>query len=243
MKLIGISCLLISLLLSGVGCKKDPAVTPPAKTPVLSVQLTQPYLRGTQVDSAFVTWKSNGAEQRIKMEQRNDSLVVPMSVFTEGNGELTIHIFANKKYSNQYLGQWLLRKTVRLEKTKTTSYAGPVSFFDTDWFPRVELKDAIGHEATIALRPDDPYFIVKNPGHPIQQLTVDRGYWKTIGGIQLAGRDVWQCNSNCTDIANEEHFKSLPQRIGTKPWNHISIVVLFQVDDNGGWIIDLEYEP
>jgi hypothetical protein len=243
MKFITISLLFVSLLLASVGCKKNPEAVSPAKSPVLSVQLTQAYLRGTQVDSAFVNWKTGSTQQRFKMEQRNDSLVVPMNAFIEGNGELTIHIFANKKYSNQYLGQWLLRKTVRLEKTKTTSYTGPASFFDTDWFPRVELKDAIGHEATIALRPDDAYFIVKDPGHPIQQLTVERSYWKTVGGIQLAGREIWQCSSNCTGIANEEHFKTLPQRIGTKPWNHISIVVFFQVDDNSGWIIDLEHEP
>lgn len=235
--------LAVILILSGAGCRKDKADNSPTRTPVLSVQLTQPYLRGTQADSAFAVWKTNGAEQRIRMEQRNDSLVAPMNVFNEGEGELTVHIFSNKKYNNQYAGQWLLRKTVRLEKTKTTSYAGPSSFFDTDWFPRVELKDATGHEATIALRPDDAFFIVKDPGHPVQRVTVDRGYWKTIGGIQLAGREVWQCNSGCTGVANEDYFKTLPQRIGTKPWNHISIVVLFEVDDNGGWIIDLEHEP
>lgn len=238
--------ILLAATLLVTSCRKtanenNPA--PPAKK-FFSVKLNQAYMGSADVDSAFAYWKINGQKQRIRLSKSNDSLYTEMANFTEGTGELTVHVFSNKKYSNQYYGQWVSVKTVSLQKTNAASFNGPSSFYDADWFPRVHLKDAIGHEATIALRPDDAYFLVKDPNHALVKLTVDRGYWKTVGGIQLAGRDVWQCYSNCTGTANTEFFKSLPGRIGTKPWNHISIVILFEVDEEGlGWIIDLEYEP
>jgi hypothetical protein len=208
------------------------------------VKLSQPYLGIAQIDSAFATWRTNGMEQRIKMTIRHDSLIAAMDLFTEGNGELSLHLFSNKKYSNQYYGQWVSHKTISLQKTKSLSYNGPSSFYDAAWLPRVELKDAIGHEAIIALRPDDAFFIVKDPGHVITELTVDRGYWKTINGIQLAGRGIWQCTTNCTGVVDNDYFKFLPAAIGAKPWNHISITVLFEINNNGeGWIISLEHEP
>lgn len=240
-----IAGIILSALSVVTACKKDPVPPPPSPSKAqLSIKLNQPYLTATQVDSAFAIWKTNGLEQRVKLSVSHDSLLAETAVFNEGNGELTLHIFSNKKYSNQYFGEWVSPKQVSVQKTKALSYNGPSSFYDAAWFPRAELKDAIGHHAIIALRPDDAYFVVKDPGHPLVKLTVDRGYWKTTGGIQLAGRDVWQCTSHCTDVINEDFFRSLPQRIGNKPWNHISIVILFEINDNGeGWIISLEHEP
>lgn len=235
----------IALIVMVAACRK-PVTEKPGHTgkPVLSIKLDQPYLTAANADSAIATWTTNGQEQRIRLTLRNDSLLADMNVFNEGNGQLVLHIFSNKKYSNQYFGQWVLKKTVSLKKNKTTAFAGPASFYDAAWFPRVELKDAIGHEAVIALRPDDPYFLVKKPNHDMYQYTVDRSYWKTIGGIAMAGRDIWRCTTGCADTPNEEFFKSLPGRIGTKPWNHLSIAVLFEINDGGeGWVLNLEHEP
>ncbi|MBL7741077.1 MAG: hypothetical protein JNK14_17780 [Chitinophagaceae bacterium] len=230
------------VLLAAAGCRKDPP-PPSSVKALLSVKLDQPYLTITQVDSAFAIWKTNGQEQRIKLTISHDSLLTDMNAFNEGNGELTLHIFSNKKYSNQYFGEWVSHKNISIQKTRALGYNGPSSFYDAAWLPRVDLQDAIGHRAIMALRPDDAYFLVKDPGHPLFELVVNREYWKTTGGIQFAGGDTWQCTTQCTDIVNEEFFSSLPQRIGNKPWNHISINILFATDANGGWGLSLEHEP
>ncbi len=228
-----------------ISCSKDDDNIPgpaPANS-FLSVKLNQQYLPAAQVDSAFAFWKVNGAEQKLKLTVSNDSLVADMKLFNEGNGELTLQIFSNKKYANSYAGEFTSKKMVALQKNKGVNFAAPVSFFDTAWLPRVLIKDAIGHNALLGLRPDDPFFIVKKPAHDYYRIAVDRGYWKTSGGIQLAGRDVWECNSDCTDIENNDYFKTLPGRIGTKPWNHISIIILFQINDSGeGWVLNLEHD-
>jgi hypothetical protein len=130
-----------------------------------------------------------------------------------------------------------------MQKNTSLHYEGPSSFSDAGWFPRVQLKDQIGHEAVVALRPDDAYFFVRDPGHAVIQLKVGRAYWQTVGGVFFAGGDLWTCTQNCNYVANEEHFKSLPQRIGNKPWNHISITILFETDVNGGGsVLSLEYD-
>jgi hypothetical protein len=244
MKSIVYLILVLGLLVSFYSCKKEPIRQPEAVASVLSVKLHQDYLSAAQVDSAFATWKINGREQRVQLQLSGDSLKADISSWQDGNGTVTLHIYANKKYRNQYLGQWVLARTVVLQKNTSLHYEGPSSFYDAAWFPRVQLKDQIGHEAVLALRPDDAYFFIRNPGHPFIRLTVERVYWKTVGGVFYAGGYVWSCTQNCTDVANEESFKPLPQRIGNNPWNHISITVLFEIDVNGGGsVLSLECEP
>lgn len=244
MKFITGSIILSAFIFSINSCKKDKdPVSTPGPLPVLAVKLSPSYLAASQVDSAFAIWVTGTAQQRVKMEVRNDSLITPLSLLNEGNGELTIHLFTQKKYQNQYLGQWLLRKTVSLQKTKALSYSGPSSFNDADWLPRVKINDGVGHEAIVALRPDDAYFLVKDPGHPVAKLVVERSYWKTIGGVQAVGQKVWECTTGCMGQANEEFFRNFPAMIGTKPWNHISIIILFEINNNGqGWGISLEHD-
>jgi hypothetical protein len=214
----------------------------------LSIKLNTQYLSGAQVDSAFAIWTiENQQPQRIKMTVQNDSLLAGMKLFNEGAGRLVIHIFSNKKYRNQYYGQWLSEVSVALKKDKPKSYNGPTGFFDAGWFPRVDLKDGIGHRAIIALRPDDPYFIIKDPGHAVKELVIERGYWKTVGGVQLAGSAVYKCRNACLGVENTTYFTTLPGRIGTTPWNHISIYILFDSFENGGgggyaWGLELEYD-
>lgn len=235
--------LMLCIALSFTSCEKDDLVKPVSPA-VLAVRLHAPYLGASEVDSAFAIWKIEDAVHRIKLLTRNDSLLCSLDSFPEGTGELQIHIYSNKKYSNQYPGQWLLKKNVTVAKQSAFNLAGPQSFQDQNWFPRVALSDAVGHRAVIALRPDDAYFFVSDPGHDLYSLTIDRGYWKTKAGIALAGRDVWKCTQSCTGIADEEFFRSLPGRIGNKPWNHISIAILFEINSEGeGWVLSLEHEP
>jgi len=235
--------LILGLLLSFSSCNKGPVCPPVVVASVLSVKLHQAYLPAAQVDSAFATWKINGSEQKVRLQLSGDSLKADINSWQEGNGTLTLHIYANKKYGNQFLGQWVSTKQLSIQKNTFLHYAGPQSFSDAAWFPRVQLRDEIGHEAVVALRPDDAYFFVKNPGHAFLRLTVDRAYWKTGGGVFLAGELIWRCTQNCTDVVNEDYFNSLPQRIGNIPWNHISIIILFETDINGGGpVLSLEQD-
>lgn len=237
--------LVLAFLLFLNACRKD-NLPPPQETKPgeLSVKLQAGYLSSAQVDSAFIIWTINGQVHLERMEIRNDSLLYPLKNLPEGKGELCLHIFSNKNYSRQYPGQWLLKKNLQLKRNNSLALQGPDSFYDQDWLPRVELSDAIGHAAVIALRPDDAYFMIKDPGHEIYSLAVDRSYWQTKDGIALAGRDIWSCQQSCTDREENEFFKTLPGRIGDKPWNHISIYVLFEINAGGeGWVLSLEHEP
>lgn len=223
-------------------CKKESIIDSPPVTNYLSVKMNPIFLTALQVDSAFAIWKTDTDTQRLQFSISNDSLLIDMKELNEGSGELSFEIFSNIKYLNQYPGQWFGKKNIILQQSKALSYKGPDSFNDADWFPRVELKDGIGHAAIVALRPDDPYFMVKNPDHPSLRLTVDRGYWKTVGGVQFAGGNTWTCANDCFNVPNENFFASLPTRIGEKPWNHISIIILFEVNnEGGGWVLNFEY--
>jgi hypothetical protein len=244
MKSIRTSIVFFAVLLFTAACKKDHENSAPSDKAILSVKLNNTYLGAAQVDSAFAIWKTNASEQQIKMHISNDSLIADMGAFNEGSGQLTLQIFSNKKYENQYYAQSVSRKTISLQQTQSVSLRGPASFFDTSWFPRIELADAIGHKAVMALRPDDAYFLVKDPGHAVTKLAVERAYWNLVGGIQLVGVAVWECYTGCIDIPNDEYFKVLPSRIGDRQWNHISLTVVFEIDPvGGGYILSLEYEP
>lgn len=213
---------------------------------MLSVKLDGGYLEASQVDSAFASWLPAPGNpvtvaQRVKMQVRYDSLVVRLDEFTEGKGTLTIQVYTHKKYYNQYRSQFISTRHFLLQHQQPRSYQGPQSFFDADWLPRVELKDGIGHEAVVALRPGDPYFLVKQPPHALYQLVVDRGYWKTKQGISFSGGAIWECKINCTDIENTDFFTVLPGRIANKPWDHISITILFEIKADGeAWLLTLE---
>jgi hypothetical protein len=237
------ACVAIAAILLSTGCSKEDDNIPAPANSLLSVKFNQNYLTNAEVDSAYALWNVNGLEQKIKLSISSSSLLAEMKQFNEGTGELTLQIFSNKKYYNSYKGEFTSKNTVTLQKNKAVSFNAPASFFDTAWMPRVLIKDGIGHSALLGLRPDDPFFIVKKPAHDYYRIAVDRGYWKTSGGIQLAGRDVWECNSDCTDVENNDYFKTLPGRIGTKPWNHISVTILFQTNDSGeGWVLNLEHD-
>ncbi len=150
--------------------------------------------------------------------------------------------------SNQYFTEWLFKKTISIEKTKAVSYTGPKTFFDTSWLPRVLLKDGIGHAALLGLRPEDPYFLVKDLQQNVVSLSVEKAYWQTKGGVQQVGGGVFTCKTGCVngngDVENFQFFHFLPNQIGARNWNHISLTVLYETDPNGGgWLLTLEHEP
>ena len=225
-------------------CKKsiddNPGTQPPVAKPQLSIILNPQFLGSVKTDSAVAIWKKGNVEKHISLQVQHDSLVADVALLDEGQGELVVHLYSNIKLRNQYYTEWVFKKEVLIEKTKAVSYAGPQTFFDAAWLPRVELADGIGHRAVLGLRPEDPYFLVKKSPHAVVKLTVAKEYWK---GIQQMGGGEWNCTTGCGDVENSNFFSFLPGQIGTKVWNHISLGVIYSVDQNGGWVLTLEYEP
>ena len=229
-------------------CKKSNGGNSPSPfRPLLPVSLKS-YLDPGSVDSAWATWKTSTQVQRSKMLIRHDSLIADLQPFTEGAGELKIQLFSNKKLNNQYKTQWVLTKNITLSYATPPSYAGPSSFFDDAWLPRVKLEDGIGHKATVGLRPEDPYFLIEDLEPHLYSLTVDKAFWNTIGGVSLGGEKIWTCNGDCIkdrkSVEDDSFFDDIPGRIGSRSWNHISIGIAYETDKNGGgWLLSLEYEP
>jgi hypothetical protein len=228
------------LLLTLSSCEKDketPIITPAPK-PLFSIKLEQQYVGSNQVDSAFAIWETNNQLQKVQLVPRNDSLIAEMSQFNEGIGKISFRIFSNKKFRNQYKTQFVGSRETTLKKSQAVNFNGPSSFLDTDWKPRVELWDGVGHAAVIGVRPDDPYFLVKDVKPGVTKLTIDKSYWK---GLNMAGQGIFECKSGCTgNIENSTAFSSLPNQIGSKPWNHFEIYVVYEMDGNGGgWLLEL----
>lgn len=231
----------ILLVLIFSSCKKDPVIIKPIAKPLFSIKLDQQYLGSTGVDSAFVTWEANGQSQKVLLEKRNDSLIAQMDQFNEGTGKLSFQVLSNKKLRNQYKMQYIGSRDVSLQKTKAINFNGPTSLLDADWKPRVELWDVIGHSAIIGIRPDDPYFLVKDVKTEVIKLTVDKSFWK---GLNMAGQGIFECRSGCSgNIENSTAFSHLPEQIGTKEWNHIEIYVLYEKNLSGeGWVLSLTHD-
>lgn len=127
------------------------------------------------------------------------------------------------------------------------SFSGPAALFDALWKPRVILNDAIGHEAVVALMPEDPYFKVKKVSTQVQRVVVDRAYWKLGGGIVNVAQKIWQCANGCIqyneDFVNVDFFKTFPSAIGNSPWNHIEINILYAYDAMGsGYMLNFNFD-
>lgn len=235
----------ISLLTVFASCSKDKGNTQaPEADPVLLLQFPGAYLQAGQIDSAQLVWKEGAESRQVKFTQRNDSLFIPLRDLPDGPRSYELLIFAQKRYANQYQGIWKKQQLLSLPASRSITVAAPASFTDTDWKPRTRLKDAIGHEAIIALRPDDPYFFIFSATHSVQNYVLERTYWSTIGGPRAVASKTWECKDGCVNRPNETFFTDFVQRIGTQPWNHISVVVLFETDANGlAWLLTLEWEP
>lgn len=232
-------------------CRKNPSEqpVPPVESAGFVVTLDKACMPGSQIDSAFATWEVNGQKQIIKLQKDNDTLKAPISNFHEGNGRMTLHLYSAIKFQNQYLSQWFHEKQVTIQHSHRIKLNGPTGFHDGQWKPRVLLKSgsALNLQALVALRPDDPYFLVKNLGMNVLKITVARNFWNTIAGVRQVGGGEWVCSTGCTDadrnVENQEYFKFLPTQIGTKAWNHIEIVVLYETDRwGGGPVLAMDHE-
>jgi hypothetical protein len=234
------------IILMAAGCrKKDGDTTPPPPPPpanaVLAVKITGAYITPGLVDSAFAVWTLAGQEKKVKMEKRNDSLVVSLGEFNEGSGTMAIRLYTTKKFAQHFNSQWFLSKNIELKRSIPVVFVGPNEFKDGDWLPRALVKDGIGHEALVALRPEDAYFSIKEFGHPVVKLEVTREYWQTRGGLVKAGGGQWECNTGCGAVTNTDFFNFLPGMIGNKQWDHIEWYIMFWTDANGGWSIQLNH--
>ena len=102
-------------------------------------------------------------------------------------------------------------------------------------------------DAVVGMRPTDPYFFVKQAEKNYREIWFSREYWRTKQGVQLVAGGLWKCMSNCLNaegnILNEEFFKFLPNQIGTNTWNHIEIVLRYNMDQHGGgYLLDMNYD-
>jgi hypothetical protein len=229
---------LLPVLLVLLGsCKKEKtpgSSNPPAGEPLFSIALTKPYMDGSKIDSAIAVWEVNGQVQRIVLQLKNDALSADIQQFQPGNGKLSIQIISKLLFGGQYPSQWILQKQMGIEANKSVTLNGPSGFRDANWLPRVMLKDAVGHSAVVALRPEDSYFLIKDVPAHLLKLTVSREYYN---GINKVAGGEWSCTTcigQQTNIVNTDFFETLPQQLGNRPWNQIGIGIMYTDDVNGG---------
>jgi len=231
-------------------CRKDPPQhhTPPATekdSTVLAINLNDFYMPANKVDSASAVWEANGIRQQIKLHVGENKLTANLEKFTEGTGQMTMTLYSKLKFGGYAASQWVLEKEMAIDHKMAIVFSAPGNFNDMLWSPRALLKDGVGHSAVVALRPDDPYFLVKDVPANLGKIVVYRGYWNTVNGVrQVAGKE-WQCFTNCIDangnIENNEFFSFFPSSIGNRTWNHIEIIILYEEPNGWGTIIDLNH--
>ncbi len=222
-------------------CTKDP-ISKPVQSDI-KIELNQAYVGGGQVDSAFAIWNIASQQTKVPLQVVGNQLKGDISNLAAGTGVLTVQLYGKNNYQGHLQGLWNFSEPVTLKQNASIQLQGPSSYSDAKWLPRIIMKDAIGHEAIVAMRPEDPYFLLKNISHETLKITVDRSYWKTIGGVLMAGQKIWNCTSNCTGVANEDYFTTLPTQIADRPWNHISITILYTTGVNGeGWVLGFEHD-
>lgn len=238
--------LIIATWLVWSSCRKTPVhPEPEAKPKILAVALDPSYMGAALIDSAVATWDLNGQQTRIALTTSNDTLLTNLNQLAAGSGTLTVQVFSKLKFGNFYKSQWIFSRQATISPNNDFSVSGPKSFSDQQWKPRVELKDAIGHFAIVALRPDDPYFFVKDLPGNLESIIVSRDYWRTVGGVNRVGGGQWECSFNCTNskghVENTQFFSFLPAQMGTSSWNHIEITVLYAQDQWGGAVLDMNH--
>ncbi len=225
-------------------CKKEEL--PPLPQPVdnserIAIKLSSQYLNAAKVDSALVQWEVNGLVQEAKMQLSNDTLHTTTKIFQKGRGRLTVQVFSNLRLNQQKL-QWEKREELELKEKASVNLAAPAGYEDQGWFPRIILIDGrTNFTAIVALRPADPYFLLKNvpPGFKIE---LERNYVATPGGAQIIGSGYWRCQTVCTDargiIENREFFKPLKDMVGNKPWKMVEVGVgLFGPNHSSGGVL------
>lgn len=231
-------------VLAATACKKHTGE--PAGDALLTLVPDNQYMPSDKIDSAIVTWQTGTQVQTVTLELKDQQLVTGIKNLQEGTGTLTVQVFSRVMFANQYASVWIQEKQLTIRHTDAVKLAAPNAFTDAQWYPRAQLGDAVGHFAVVALRPDDPYFFVRNVPASVLGLIVARDYYNFKGGVTRVGGGEWSCRQNCTDanhdVKNITFFKGLPQLVGNKSWNHLEIAVLYTTDPaGGGYILSLNH--
>ena len=219
---------ILFVLLAATACKKEkPPLSPPTeKAARISVKLNSNYLAPANVDSAILIWENNGNVQQQKMQLSNDTLFTGLKNLHYGQGQLTVQVFSTIALRNRKL-QWEKRTALTLMTNKSVNLDAPFHYDDPAWNPRVILVDEpTKFTAIVALRPSDPYFMLKNV--PIGfKIELERNYVAIPGGAHIVGGGLWKCNTVCTDergvIENREFFLPLPAKIGGQQWKMVEV--------------------
>jgi hypothetical protein len=233
---------MITLLLGA--CKKDKETDnlPPAPGN-LDVRLAAAYMPADKIDSAIVVWEVNGHSKTVRLQISGDTLRAPLENFTEGNGRMTIQLYTKVKVNQADL-QWEKRWQFQLQHDQPVLLQGPVNYEDKDWMPRVILVEpGIQFIAILALRPEDPYFCLKNLPAGWPYIEMERGYYKIPGGIEYAGYGYYKCNGTCgSEVEDRTFYANMGAMVGTKPWTSLWMGVgLFSKTDPSGFSVSFNW--
>ena len=227
-KLLTAALLSVALI---TACKKTPPPCPPTPgageaNPRVAIKLNQAYLSAANIDSATLVWEINGQVQEAKMQLSNDTLFTETTSLSKGTGQLTVQIYSTVLLRQQKL-QWEKRTPLTMVEQASVHWEAPAHYDDAAWFPRVILVDGpTNFTAIVALRPADPYFLLKNVPAGFK-IELERHYTRVPGGAVIVGGGLWKCNTICTDargiIENREFFRNLPSQIGNQEWKMVGI--------------------
>lgn len=210
-----------SLLLGACKKNKEEYKTP-AGPGNLAIKLDTSYMPVNKIDSALAVWEINGSSKTLKLQLSGDTLRAPLQEFSEGNGRLTIQLYTKVKVNNTDL-QWEKRWQFELQHTEPLILQGPASYEDNNWMPRVILTESFTKFiAILAVRPDDPYFCLKNLPAKYPYIEFERGYYKIPGGVEYAGYGYYKCNGTCgTELEDRTFFAQMGNMVGIKPWTSL----------------------
>lgn len=216
-----------------IGCRKNPtqpgpAPVPEEEAPRIAIKLNADYLSAIKIDSAILSWELNGQVQEAKMQVSNDTLFTETKSLSKGAGRLTVQIFSRVLLRQRSL-QWEKRTDLTLKEKQSVNWQAPANYDDAQWNPRVILVDAPSQfTAIIALRPTDPYFLLKRipPGFKIE---LERNYTRIPGGAEIVAGGLWKCNAVCTDargrIENRDFFRPLATQAAGREWKMVEVGV------------------
>lgn len=216
------SGIIVSGLLLGACKKSKEEGTTPAASRNLEIRLDTGYMPVNKIDSAIVEWKINGASKTIQLQLSGDTLRAPLQEFSEGTGQLTIQLYTKVKVSNNDL-QWEKRWQFQLQHNEPVLLKGPTNYEDANWLPRVILTESFTKFiAILAVRPEDPYFCLKNLPAKYPYIEFERGYYKIPGGVEYAGYGYYKCNGTCgTELEDRSFFANMGNMVGIKPWTSL----------------------
>ena len=237
MKYSSLAALSAAIPLLLLSCKKEVLPVEP-KNEKLGVVLNATYLGSALLDSALIHWSTTGQDTVIRAELIGEEVTVSSRGLKPGRGRLSIVMDTRKQFA-RFNSQWTFQKDILLEPGGHPFLAGPASFNDTAWLPRVRLYNEIMKvNALVGLHPRDPYFRILAANKLAHEIWVSREYWKTKGSLSKTGGGVWECRTGCInndgDVVNTDFFAFLSGQIGNRKYDHIEVVIRYLEDAAGG---------